>query len=192
MNDRLRRRKPFGLYCAGKAFDPNQYISRCGRQPLNRYRLPDEPSIPPNGAAFDIGPLAERRAGRRYILSALGQFDVDREPQVLPPRGNLEKQIIGAGAGLAHFKIARPKFIRATRVAPAAPPEQQRTNGNSSSTSFGLPPPWPEAPPPRFRSAPAARHKASVPPQGAARSPTLGGRPAGHHRAVAGLRTLVR
>ena len=33
LNDecRLRRRKPFGLYCAGKAFDPNQYISRCGR-----------------------------------------------------------------------------------------------------------------------------------------------------------------
>ena len=45
-------------------------------------------------------------------MSALGQFDVDREPQLLRPRGNLEKQIIDAGAGLAHFEIARPKFIR--------------------------------------------------------------------------------
>src|SRR4051794_33334167 len=108
----LGRRKPLGLYCTAKAFDPNQYISRCGRQTLNGYRLPDEPSIPSNAPAFSIGTIAKRRARRRYILSALGQFDVDREPQVLPPRGNLEKQIIGASAGLAHFKIAGPKFIR--------------------------------------------------------------------------------
>ena len=79
---------------------------------LNRYRLPGESSIPPNAAAFDICPVAERRAGQPYVLSALGQFDVDREPQVFPPRGNLEKQIIGVGAGLAHLEIARPKFIR--------------------------------------------------------------------------------
>ena len=31
----LRRRKPFGLDCALKAFDPNQYIRRCSRQTLN-------------------------------------------------------------------------------------------------------------------------------------------------------------
>ena len=187
----LGRRQPFGLYCAGKAFDPNQYIRRCGRQALNRYRLPGEPSIPPNAAAFDIGPLAERRPRRPYILSAFGQFDVDREPQVLPPRGNLEKQIIGAGAGLAHLKIARPKFIRARGLRQQQPPEQQRTT-EAIHRLVGLTPPLPEAPPPRFRSAPAARHKASVPPQGAARSPTPGERPAGYHRAVAGRPARVR
>ena len=56
---RLRRRQPLGLYCAGKVFDPNQDIRRCGRQALNRNRLPREPSIPPNGAAFDIGSVAK-------------------------------------------------------------------------------------------------------------------------------------
>ena len=100
-------------------------------RPSIAYRLPGEPSIPPNAAAFDIGPLAKRRPRRRYILSAFGQFDVDREPQVFPPRGNLEKQIIGVGAGLAYFKIARPKFIREGKLR-----QQHRQNGKEKTEAI--------------------------------------------------------
>jgi Integrase core domain len=48
----------------------------------------------------------------RAILRGLHHHYAPGEPQVFAPRGNLEKQIVGAGADLAHLEIAWPKFIR--------------------------------------------------------------------------------
>ena len=62
------------------------------------------------------------RLRRRHVARAFGQLEVDREPQVVAARRDLEQQVVGVGRRLAHFQIAGPDFVRRARNA-----SEQRT-----------------------------------------------------------------
>ena len=120
---RFRRRKPFSLRRTAETFDPHQHVRGRARQALDRNGLSREPAVAPDRAAFGVGAAVETGPRRRHVIRAFGQIDVDRQPEVIAPRRNLEKQAVGVGRRLTQLQIARPDFVRLRRV-----PEQRTQN----------------------------------------------------------------
>ena len=91
---------------------PHENVRRGRRQALDRDGLSGEPAAAPDRPALGVGAADELRQRRRHVARALGQLEVDREPQVVAARRDLEQQAVGVGRGLAHFQIAGPDFVR--------------------------------------------------------------------------------
>ena len=110
------RRKPLGLRRSAETFDPHQHVGGRARQAFDCNGLSRKPAAAPDRAALGVCAAVETGSRRRHVVRAFGQAHVDRQPEVVAERGNLEQQAVGVGRRLAQFQIARPDFIRLRRM----------------------------------------------------------------------------